>query len=276
MHIRNGTSKILWSHHQQRRNQTRPQKTKRHGKNAKPNRKERLQTLLGMFNFLSRYIPSLSSRKKTLRDLIQEIEFEWKPHHEECFSAIKRSITDNLAFFDHSSRTVDLKVDASKHGLGAEISTNGNICDYASRALSKIEQNYSRLKKEMYTIVYGLKHFHHYIYGWKVTVTTDHRPLETILSKPLHQAPTRLQRMMIQTLPYDLEVMYSPGSDIPVADMLSRLDPPDTDFQMQRDIEAYVHAVMKTLPVRDCKLRKICQLTEHDKQLSTLQSVMQH
>ena len=128
----------------------------------------------------------------------------------------------------------------------------------------------------MYAIEYGLKHFHHYIYGRKVTVTTDHRPLETILSKPLHQEPTQLQRMMIQTLPYDLEVIYSPGSDIPVTDALSRLHLPDTDFQMQRDIEAYVHSVMKTLPVSDSQLRKIRQLTEHDKQLSTLQSVIQH
>ncbi|KAK2725573.1 hypothetical protein QYM36_000166 [Artemia franciscana] len=225
-----------------------PEKLNAIEKMPSPTTKEELQTLMGMLNFLSRYIPSLSSRNKTLRDLLQEVQFEWKPHHEECFSAIKRSITDNLAFFDHSSRTVDLKVDASKHGLGAEISTNGNICGYASRALSKTEQNYSQLEKEMYAIVYGLKHFHHYIYGRKVTVTTDHRPLETILSKPLHQAPTRLQRMMIQTLPYDLEVIYSPGSDIPVADALSRLHLPNTDLQMQRDIEAYVHSVMKTLP----------------------------
>ena len=82
--------------------------------------------------------------------------------------------------------------------------------------------------------------------------------------------------MMIQTLPYDLEVIYSPGSDIPVADTLSRLHLPDTDFQIQRDTEAYVHAVMKTLPVSDSKLRKIRQLTEHDKQIGILQSVIQH
>ncbi|KAK2720264.1 hypothetical protein QYM36_004222 [Artemia franciscana] len=128
------------------------------------------------------------------------------------------------------SRRVDLKVDASKQGLGAEISTNGNICGYTSRALSKTEKNYSQLKKEMYAMVYGLKHFHHYIYGRKVTVTTDSRPLETILSKPLHQVQTRLQRMMIQILPYDLEVIYSPGSNIPVADALSQLHLPDTDL----------------------------------------------
>ncbi|KAK2706032.1 hypothetical protein QYM36_016153, partial [Artemia franciscana] len=133
-----------------------------------PTTKEELQTLLDMLNFLFQYIPSLSSRNKILRDLIIEVEFEWGPHHEECFSAIKQSITDNLAFFDHSSHRVDLKVDASKHGLGAEISTNGNIFGYASRALSKTEQNYSQLEKEMYAIVYGLKHFHHYIYGRKI------------------------------------------------------------------------------------------------------------
>ena len=102
-------------------------------------------------------------------------------------------ISDNLAFFDHKCKVVELKVDASKHGLGAELSSNGKIVGFASRALSTTEQNYSQLEKELYAIVFGCKHFHHYIYGRKTIVTTDHRPLETILSQPLHTAPARLQ-----------------------------------------------------------------------------------
>ena len=51
------------------------------------------------------------------------------------------------------------------------------------RTCSKPEQNYSQLEKELFAIVYGCCHYHHYLYGRKVQVITDHRPLESILIK---------------------------------------------------------------------------------------------
>ncbi|KAK2715001.1 hypothetical protein QYM36_009858 [Artemia franciscana] len=239
-----------------------------------PQSKEELQTLLGMLNFLSKYIPDLSSKNKPLRDLTKATDFRWETDHEASMKEIKSCISENLAFFDHKCKVVELKVDASKHGLGTELSSNGKIVGFASRALSTTEQNYSQLEKELYAIVFGCKHFHHYIYGRKTIVTTDHRPLETILSRPLHTAPARLQRMMIQIQPYDIEVHYSPGSDIPVPDALSRLHLSDVDTKMQNDIEVFVHTVMKSLPVSDSKLDEIRRETEKDTQLKAVKELI--
>ncbi|KAK2707613.1 hypothetical protein QYM36_015351, partial [Artemia franciscana] len=229
-----------------------------------PQSKEELQTLLGMLNFLSKYIPDLSSKNKPLRDLTKATDFRWETDHE----------AKNLAFFDHKCKVVELKVDASKHGLGAELSSNGKIVGFASRALSTTVQNYSQLEKELYVIVFGCKHFHHYIYGRKTIVTTDHRPLETILSRPLNTAPAQLQRIMIQIQPYNIKVHYSPGSDIPVPDALSRLHLPDVDTKMQNDIEVFVHTVMKSLPVSDSKLDEIRRETEKDTQLKAVKELI--
>ena len=251
-----------------------PEKIKAIRDMPNPKSKEELQTLLGMLNFLSKYIPDLSSKNKPLRDLTKATEFKWEAVHKSSMEEIKRSISDSLSFFEHDCKTLDLKVDASKHGLGAELSLKGKIFGFASRALSKTEQNYSQMEKELYAIVFGCKHFHHYIYGRKVFVTTDHRPLETILSRPLHDAPARLQRMMIQIQPYDLEVRYSPGAEIPIPDALSRLHLPDMDTQLQNDIEVYVHTVMKSLPVSDSKLEEIRHETRQDAQLATLTSLV--
>ena len=142
-----------------------------------PQSKEELQTLLGMLNFLSKYIPNLSSKNKPLRDLTKATDFRWETNHKASMKEIKSCISENLAFFDHKCKVVELKVDASKHGLGAELSSYGKIVGFASRALSTTEQNYSQLEKELYAIVFGCKHFHHYIYGRKTIMTTDHRPL---------------------------------------------------------------------------------------------------
>ena len=51
---------------------------------------------------------------------------------------------------------------------------------------------------------------------------TDHKPLETILKKPIHQAPLRLQKMILRTKPYALNVRYIPGTHLVLAYALSR------------------------------------------------------
>ncbi|KAK2719307.1 hypothetical protein QYM36_004954 [Artemia franciscana] len=205
-----------------------------------PSNSEELATLLGMLNYLAKYIPNLSTQNKTLHDLSKATEFKWAKEHDEALQNIKHSTVSNLAYFDHSCKSIDLTVDTSSHGLGAYISSNGNVVAYASHSLSKAEQKYSQLEKELYAIVFGCKYFHHFIYGRHVKVTTDHRPLETILRNPLQKAPARAQRMMLQIQPYDLEFSYRPGTEIAVADTLSRLHLPDIDEKLHREIEGVV------------------------------------
>lgn len=56
-----------------------------------------------------------------------------------------------------------------------------------------------------------MEKFHHYTYGRKVTVQSDHKPLENIHRKPLLSAPKRLQRMLLRPQKYDINVIYVPG-----------------------------------------------------------------
>ncbi len=41
------------------------------------------------------------------------------------------------------------------------------------------------------------------------------------VNKPLHQAPARLQRFLLQLQKYDLQVIYKPGKYLYIADTLS-------------------------------------------------------
>ncbi|KAK2707590.1 hypothetical protein QYM36_015331 [Artemia franciscana] len=96
-------------------------------------------------------------------------------HNRRLADVLKRARQKGVKFNrSNSSPTLELEVDASKHGLGAQISANGKIFAYASRLLSKSKQNYSQLEKELFAIVYGCRHYHHYLYGRKVQVITDH------------------------------------------------------------------------------------------------------
>ncbi|KAK2701583.1 hypothetical protein QYM36_019776, partial [Artemia franciscana] len=222
-----------------------------------PSNSGELATLLGMLNYLAKYIPNLSTQNKTLHDLSKATKFKWAKELDKVLQNIKNSTVSNLAYFDHSCKSIDLTVDASSHGLGAYISSNGNVVTYASRSLRKAEQKYSQLEKELYATVFGCKYFLHFIYGRHVKVTTDHHPLETILQNPLQKAPARAQQMMLHIQPYDLEFSYRPGTEIAVADTLSRLYLPDINEKLHREIEVYVHQIACVLPISDASLEEI-------------------
>ena len=95
-----------------------------------------------------------------------------------------------------------MTTDSSQHGIGAHLSIKGEVIIFASKSLNKTERKYSQIEKELYGIVFGAKGFHRYIYGRKVTIYTDHKPLEAVFKKPLFQAPPRLQRMLVALQPH--------------------------------------------------------------------------
>ena len=102
-----------------------------------------------------------------------------------------------------------IQCDASEKGMGAALLQDGRPLAYTSRALTETETRYAQIEKEMLAIVFSLEKFDQYTYGQKVTVHSDHKPLESILKKPLIRAPRRLQGMMMRLQKYDTKVEYS-------------------------------------------------------------------
>ena len=107
---------------------------------------------------------------------------------------------------------VTIQCDASQTGLGTVLLHNGQPVAYASRSLTKTEQRYAQIEKECLAIVFLCEHFSQYLLSRnKITVQSDHKPLETIFKKPLFSAPKRLQRMLLRQ-----------GCKMYIADFLSR------------------------------------------------------
>ena len=63
---------------------------------------------------------------------------------------------------------------ASELGLGATLMQNIQPIAYTSRTLTKTEQNYAQIEKELLTLVFGMEKFHQYTYGRKTYVHSDH------------------------------------------------------------------------------------------------------
>lgn len=75
--------------------------------------------------------------------------------------------------------------DALAYGVGAVIShvmrnNDEKPIAYASCTLTRSKKNYSQIEKEALSIIFGMKKFHQFPYGRKITLITDHKPLLTI------------------------------------------------------------------------------------------------
>ena len=113
-----------------------------------PPDKETMRSFLGMINYLNRY-SVLSAHLATPLSSLTHQATNYKPGktHLENFQQLKMEISNMkaLPYFDKSAETT-LQTDASKKGLGACLIQNGKVVCYASRALTKTEQNYQNLE----------------------------------------------------------------------------------------------------------------------------------
>ena len=71
-------------------------------------------------------------------------------------------------------------------------------------------------------MIYGLEKFHQYTFGRLVIVHSDHKPLEPIVKKSLFKVPKRLQRMLLRMQKYDVQLVHRKGTQMELADTLSR------------------------------------------------------
>ena len=143
-----------------------------------------------------------------------------------------------LPYFDVNAETT-LQTDASKKGFRACLTQKGKVICYASRALTKTEQNYQNLEQEALGTIWGMKKFHYFLYGKEFTLETDQKPLVSIYKKHMIDISPRVQRVILRSFPYlPFKVVYKKGKDIPVADALSHLTPMDSEDNIQLPIIA--------------------------------------
>ena len=196
-----------------------------------PSTKQELQSFIGMINYLSQFVPSISDIITPFRKLKRDVLFQWKDPHEEAFQKLKDSISSDmcLQYFD-ITKPFTLQVDASKVSLGAVLIQNdsqgwGKPEAFASKYVTSAETWYANTEHKMLAVVFGCIKFQHYLYGRKIICESDHKPLEDIHLKHLSNASPRLQRLLLQIQPYDFSIKYIPGPKIPMADELSRVSP---------------------------------------------------
>ena len=99
----------------------------------------------------------------------------------------------------------------------------GKPIAFASRALTDTETRYAQIEKELLAIVFACERFYTYIYGRTTTVQSEHKPLEAVFKKSISSTTPRLQRMLLRLAKFSLQIEFTPGKLMFIADTLSRI-----------------------------------------------------
>ena len=124
-----------------------------------------VQRLLGMVQYLAKFLPHLSDITKPLRDLTQkDVEWVWDQPQREAFEKLKEALSNTpvLCYYNLADE-VTLQCDASQFGLGAALLQEGQPVAYISRALMDTETRYAQTK-ELLAIVFACERFDVYLW----------------------------------------------------------------------------------------------------------------
>lgn len=205
-----------------------------------------LKSYLGLLGYYQHFIPNLSSKLKPLYKLLEK-DTKWD-FNKKCIDAFERSRTlldkHNVLVHYDMTKPIVLQCDSSDYGLGAVLChelSPGSLRPvfFASKTLNKAERNYAQVHKEALAVIFGIKRFNKYLQGQKFVIETDAKPLLKLLghdkSVP-EMTNSRMQRWALILSSYDYVMKYKKGSDLLLADALSRLPCKDDE-----PVDKYAH-----------------------------------
>ena len=198
-----------------------------------PTTVKQLKSFLGFCSYYRRYVQSFANIARPLYKLCDKSSKLLKGWNEKCqesFDKLKQLLTSApILAYPILGQPYILDTDASSCAIAGVLSqiqdSHERVIAYYSKTLSKSETNYCITRRELLAIIDSVKHFHHYLYGSKVVVRTDHGALSWLFrfKNPEGQLARWLEILSV----YDLAVQFRPGRMNSNADGLSRL-PCDT------------------------------------------------
>ena len=142
--------------------------------------------------------------------------------------------------------------DSSSYALGAALLQQDRggqwqPVAFASRRLTEAEAKYAQIEKEALAITWACAKFDFYLVGTHFEVETDHKPLVKLLGESdLANLPLRCQRFKLRLMRYTFTIFHTPGSQMILADLLSRptFGPSVADERRCGLVEMHVAAVI--------------------------------
>lgn len=186
-----------------------------------------------MLNYYWCFLPDIGAVLEPLYELLrQDTTWCWKTEQQRAFKTAKKFLqsAELLVQFQPDLELI-LASYASDYRVGVVLSHRmaegtEHPINYVSRSLNSAEHGYSTIKKEALAIIFGVKKFHQFLYGRKLTIRTDHKPLEGLLNEQngvRQQAALRVQRWALTLAACEYKIAYKAGETNVNADAFSCL-----------------------------------------------------
>ena len=174
-----------------------------------------IRSFLGTCSYYRRFIKDFAAIARPMHKLTEKnCPFNWTQECEDAFQKLKTAlVTAPILAFPDMSKHFILDTDASGFGIGAVLSQMHDnkevVIAYFSKALSRPQRQYCVTRRELLAVILGIKHFHHYLYGTRFIVRTDHGALTWLLR---FKNPEGQMARWLETLnTYNFEVYHRPG-----------------------------------------------------------------
>ena len=229
----------------------------------------------GLCAYYRRYIEGFAKIARPLHKLAEkDCPFQWTDECQAAFDELKRRLTSSpILSYPIPGLEYVLDSDASSEALGSVLLSqvqdgHERVICYYSRSFTRQERNYCVTRKELLAIVDSVKHFHHYLYGSKCLVRTDHGSLSWLMR--FSNLESQLARWLETLSLYDITIRYRPGRLNSNADTLSRIPCNWCNYCMRQEAMDAQRANRKNVtqePCRKMTLRFHTQVTEEDDSL---------
>ena len=194
-----------------------------------PTSTKQVQQYLGMTGYYRKFIFRFAVKAAPLTNLLKkDVSFIWGEEQQNAFDWLKRSLSSPpILKFPDFNKKFFIATDASKIGVGGVLLQVHNhklhpLAFYSRKLRTKSpdETLYSVIDLESMAVLDSLKSFRFIVYGFDITILTDHKPLIDVSNNPmLHQ---KRVRWYIAIQDYSVNVKYVKGKMNIIADALSR------------------------------------------------------
>ena len=212
----------------------------------RPKKADELKSFLGLAGYYSRFVPNYSDLVRPVREAAEKKgDIQWDQDLIDSFESIKVKLTSApILALPTCKGEFKIATDASNTAVGAVLTETVDgrekVVAYASKVLNKSERRWPTYDKELWAIVWAIRHFRQYLAAAPFTVLTDHKPLKNI-PRSINvdgDATGRRGRWAVELSTYDLHVHYRKGSDNGNADAMSRQTVDHTAEEEANDLMA--------------------------------------
>ncbi|GBG81435.1 hypothetical protein CBR_g32112 [Chara braunii] len=196
-----------------------------------PDEIHQVQAFLGLASYYRRFIKGFAAIARPLTNLLRKDRpLSWDAECQHAFATLKDALaTAPILIRPDPSKQFILIADWQPKAIFAILAQKGSdgrehVIEYASRTVPDERRNDSAPQGECYAVVWGIQHFHQYLYGQKFRLVTDHEPLLAL--KKLTNYTGMIGRWVVRLQEYDFDIVHRKTERHGNADGLTRLHRP--------------------------------------------------